>query len=146
MKNLLSVLFFLFFINGYSQTDSIWKFKTYSKKHIEEQLKSPDGKPHVITKWITYTDYLKGLEFPGDDLPAGSYRFYLKVDDNCILYFDEKSRVRHTQTNVKFDLKKSEVIALNKFLARIKTAHYHDDILVNDCKANTFLFPVTVTY
>ncbi len=146
MKNILLFVFVLFCYNGYSQTDSIWKFQTYSEKYIQQHLKSPDGKPGGTSKWVSYTNYLKGFQFPDYDLPAGNYRFYLKVDDNCKLYFDEKSRITSSETNIKFDLKKSEIEAINKFLSRIKTAHYHDDILVPDCKNTLFRFPVTVSY
>ena len=149
MKNLLLFSLLLFFLNGYSQTDEATKFYytntggtisfyTYSEKYITEK-----GEPN-LSRFLQSRGSLKYYELP--DLPDGSYRFFLKVTDNCKLYFDEKKQVTHLETQVKFNLKKEEINTLNKVLLLNKVVHYHDDILVNDCQKNNFLMPATLNY
>lgn len=151
LKNALFILLF-FALNSFSQTKDVMEFKTYSAEFIAEKnnerdkLNKEHPEPGGVAKFVKPSDltYLKLIEFPTEDFHEGSYKFFVKFTDDCTLYFDETKRVTNLDTKLKYDLTKTQLKILNESLKRINAVHYHDDILVIDCKNNSFSTPIII--
>lgn len=135
-------ILFIFSISGYSQSKKVMKYFAFSQEFLTKKYPTDrvSYKPFEFCKTC-----LRDLEFP-DDWPAGNYRMYLKLNEDCKLTLDEKKRITHEESDIKFDLTGTQLKTLNQSLSLIKVEYYDDGVLIESgCKNGGGMIPITIT-
>ena len=122
MKNIVTLVLLLTFVCASAQDDKTIKIivKTQGSEEVTKLLY------HSFEGVIR----LRSLE-------PGKHRFYIKVDEQCMisLYTDKGAKITE-----------EEISEFNKFLSQHKIEYYKDDLMITDCNLFSHkFFPITYT-
>ena len=122
MQMLLKVLLLLFVNLAFAQKENI--IKVYVSKN------GAQNSMRLSYYDLTNVIILKSLE-------PGKHRFYLKVNDSCVISVATDKSPKLTEEEMKH---------LNYYFAGYKLEYYDNEVLVSDCsKFSGQTFPITIT-